>query len=95
MWTSFVTVQKRTRYTKRGRHYQLTLEYYFMLRWSVIFLIIAIIAALFGFTSIAGASIAIAKVLFFIFIVLFVIMLVMGKKAVKKVGDAMQTPPQQ
>jgi len=62
-----------------------------MLRWSIIFLIIAIIAGLFGFTTIAGASIAIAKVLFFIFIVLFIIMLIAGsavfKGAKKAIND--------
>jgi len=42
-----------------------------MLRWAVIFLIIALIAALFGFTDIAAASAGIAKVLFGIFLILF------------------------
>ncbi len=59
-----------------------------MLRWSFIFLIIAIIAGLLGFTSIAGASIAIAKILFFVFIVLFIILLIAGSavfKGAKKV----------
>jgi uncharacterized membrane protein YtjA (UPF0391 family) len=43
-----------------------------MLRWAVIFLIIAIIAGIFGFTGIAAASATIAKVLFGIFLVLFI-----------------------
>lgn len=42
-----------------------------MLIWALIFFVVAIVAALLGFTNIAGASIGIAKVLFFIFIVLF------------------------
>ncbi len=42
-----------------------------MLKWAVIFLIIALVAALFGFTDIAAASAGIAKVLFAIFLVLF------------------------
>src|SRR5581483_1585042 len=42
-----------------------------MLRWAVIFLIIAIIAGIFGFTGVAEASASIAKVLFGIFLVLF------------------------
>jgi uncharacterized membrane protein YtjA (UPF0391 family) len=58
-----------------------------MLRWSVIFLIIAIIAALLGFGWIAGVAIGIAKILFFIFIILFVITLLAGSFAVKKVKD--------
>lgn len=49
-----------------------------MLKWAVIFLVIAAIAALLGFTSIAGTSIEIAKILFYIFIVIFLILLVVG-----------------
>ena len=46
--------------------------------WAVVFLIIALVAALFGFGGIAVASAGIAKLLFFIFLVLFVISLVFG-----------------
>ena len=42
-----------------------------MLRWAAIFLVIVLIAALFGFTDIASASASIAQVLFAIFLVLF------------------------
>ena len=42
-----------------------------MLRWAAIFLVIALIAALLGFTDIASASASIAQVLFGIFMVLF------------------------
>lgn len=49
-----------------------------MLGWAVTFFIIAIIAALFGFTGIAVAAAGIAKVLFFVFLVLFAIALVAG-----------------
>ena len=51
-----------------------------MLRWSVIFLIIAIVAAVFGFGGIAGGAASIAKILFVIFLILFVITLVTGRK---------------
>lgn len=44
-----------------------------MLRWSVTFFLIALAAALFGFTGIAVNAVAIAKVLFIVFLVLFVI----------------------
>jgi len=47
-----------------------------MLGWAVTFFVIAIIAAAFGFGGIAGASAGIAKILFFIFIVLFVVALI-------------------
>ena len=43
-----------------------------MLKWAVVFLIIAIIAGIFGFTGVEAASATIAKVLFGIFLVLFV-----------------------
>ena len=43
-----------------------------MLKWAVIFLIIAIIAGIFGFTGIAEASATIAQVLFGIFLFLFI-----------------------
>jgi uncharacterized membrane protein YtjA (UPF0391 family) len=46
------------------------------LMWAVIFLVIAIIAGLFGFGFIAGTSLTIAKWLAIIFIVLFIISLI-------------------
>jgi len=49
-----------------------------MLRWAFIFLVVGLIAALLGFTNVAGASIEIAKILFFIFMVIFVVLLVAG-----------------
>jgi uncharacterized membrane protein YtjA (UPF0391 family) len=58
-----------------------------MLRWSVIFLVIALIAALFGFTSIAVSAAGIAKILFFIFLVLFFIALILGGTVAKKLKD--------
>ena len=48
-----------------------------MLGWALTFLVIALIAALLGFTTVAGTSIAIAKILFFVFLVLFAVSLVM------------------
>jgi uncharacterized membrane protein YtjA (UPF0391 family) len=47
-----------------------------MLSWAIGFLIVAIIAALFGFGGIASASAGIAQILFFVFIALFVIALI-------------------
>lgn len=46
-----------------------------MLRWTIIFIVIAIIAAIFGWGGISEGAADIAKILFFIFIVLFVISL--------------------
>lgn len=49
-----------------------------MLRWSLIFFIVAIVAAVFGFTGIAQGAASIAQVLFFIFAALFVLLLLAG-----------------
>ena len=49
-----------------------------MLYWSVVFLIIALIAALFGFTGVYVAAAGIAKILFFVFLVLFILSLLTG-----------------
>jgi uncharacterized membrane protein YtjA (UPF0391 family) len=49
-----------------------------MLRYAAIFFVIAIIAAVFGFGGIAAGAAEIAKVLFFIFIVIFLVTLLMG-----------------
>ena len=49
-----------------------------MLRYAVIFFIVAIVAALFGFGGIAAGATEIAKILFFIFLVLFIVSLVAG-----------------
>ena len=57
-----------------------------MLKWAFAFLVIGLIAALLGFTGIAGASIGIAKVLFFIFMVIFVVLLVAGLTVARRAG---------
>ncbi|HLF07115.1 MAG TPA: DUF1328 domain-containing protein [Thermoplasmata archaeon] len=49
-----------------------------MLRWSLGFFLVAIIAAVFGFGGIASGAADIAKVLFFVFLVVFFVSLVMG-----------------
>ncbi len=46
-----------------------------MLWWALVFLIVAIIAAVFGFGNIAEGAATIAKVIFFIFVVLLLISL--------------------
>jgi uncharacterized membrane protein YtjA (UPF0391 family) len=51
-----------------------------MLSWSIFFLIITLAAALLGFSSIAGAAAEIAKILFGVFLVLFVISLFFGRR---------------
>ncbi|HHF7344899.1 TPA: DUF1328 domain-containing protein [Legionella feeleii] len=49
-----------------------------MLGWALIFLIIAIVAGLFGFRGVASTATGIAKVLFFLFIVIFIVLLLMN-----------------
>lgn len=56
-----------------------------MLRWSFAFLIIAIVAAVFGFTDVAAGAASIAKVLFFIFLAVWVVMLILGITIFKKI----------
>jgi uncharacterized membrane protein YtjA (UPF0391 family) len=49
-----------------------------MLKWAVVFLLIAIVAGIFGFTGIEQASASIARILFGIFLVLFIGALMIG-----------------
>ena len=58
-----------------------------MLQMALVFLVVGLAAALLGFTTIAGASIAIAKFLAGLFLVLFLVFLVIGMTATRKVID--------
>ena len=49
-----------------------------LLGWALIFLVVALIAAAFGFGGIANTSAGIAKALFLIFVVIFIVLLVMN-----------------
>jgi len=49
-----------------------------MLRWAIIFFIIAVVASLFGFGGVAGTSMQIAKFIAIIAVILFVVSLVIG-----------------
>ena len=51
-----------------------------MLDWTISFLIIAIIAAIFGFTGIAGAAVEMAKIIFVISLFLWLIAIVFKKR---------------
>ncbi len=52
-----------------------------MLKWALFFFIIALIAAAFGFTGIAAGAATIARILFGIFLVLFLALLIFGLAA--------------
>jgi uncharacterized membrane protein YtjA (UPF0391 family) len=55
-----------------------------MLYWAVIFFVVAIIAAIFGFGGIASGAQSIAMILFFIFLVLFIVSVIFGLVRGKK-----------
>jgi uncharacterized membrane protein YtjA (UPF0391 family) len=52
-----------------------------MLSWAVLFLIIALIAGVLGFGVVAGTAAWIAKVLFVVFLILFLVSLLTGRSA--------------
>ncbi len=52
-----------------------------MLGWALTFLVIALIAGVLGFGVVAGTSATIAKILFFVFLVLFVVGLIAGRRS--------------
>ena len=49
-----------------------------MLYWALMFLIVALVAALFGFGGIATEAVVIGKVLFVVFLILFLVSLLTG-----------------
>jgi uncharacterized membrane protein YtjA (UPF0391 family) len=51
-----------------------------MLRWAIGFLIVALIAGALGFGGIAGTATGIAKILFVVFLILFVVSLIFGRR---------------
>ncbi len=51
-----------------------------MLGWAIFFLIVAIVAAVLGFGVIAGTAAWIAKVIFIIFLIIFVLSLIFGRR---------------
>ena len=55
-----------------------------MLYWALVFFVIGLLSALLGFTSIAGASFAVAKFLTALFLVLFLVFLVLGVGAARR-----------
>ena len=58
-----------------------------MLHMALVFLVIGLIAALLGFTTIAGASFVIAKFLAGLFLILFLVFLIIAFMAARRVID--------
>ena len=56
-----------------------------MLKLALTFLLIGLVAVLLGFTSIAGASFAIAKFFAFLFLALFLVFLILGMSIARRV----------
>jgi uncharacterized membrane protein YtjA (UPF0391 family) len=56
-----------------------------MLKWALIFAIVALIAGALGFSGIAGAAAGVAKLLFFVFVIGFVLFLALGAFIGRKV----------
>jgi uncharacterized membrane protein YtjA (UPF0391 family) len=52
-----------------------------MLRWALMFLVVALIASALGMWGLEGAAMEAARILFFVFLVLFVISFVMGRRS--------------
>jgi uncharacterized membrane protein YtjA (UPF0391 family) len=50
-----------------------------LLDWTIVFLVLAIVAAIFGFGGIAQQSAGIAKILFFVFIVIYLVTFFMNR----------------
>ena len=60
---------------QEGQKHLKMLEF-IMLSWALTFLVLALVAALFGFGGIAAGAAGIAKILFFLFVVLFAVSLI-------------------
>ena len=58
-----------------------------MIKWAIIFAVISLIAGIFGFTGVAADSAAIAKILFFVALAIFAVLLVLGLIAGKKLSE--------
>jgi uncharacterized membrane protein YtjA (UPF0391 family) len=58
-----------------------------MIKWAIIFALISVVAGIFGFTGVAAGSAAVAKVLFFIALAIFVILLIAGLAVGRKLSD--------
>jgi uncharacterized membrane protein YtjA (UPF0391 family) len=57
-----------------------------LLRWAVVFLVVALIAAVFGFFGIAEGAADIARMLFFIFLAICIVLFILGGLAYRSVA---------
>lgn len=62
-----------------------------MVRWALLFLVIALVAGVFAFWRVEGTAVWIADVLFVVFLTLFVATFILGRKG-KKAGPGPELP---
>lgn len=60
-----------------------------MIKWAVIFLVLGLVMGALGFGGVGGTFVDIAQILFFVAIAIFVVLLIMGLIAGKKVKNAL------
>jgi uncharacterized membrane protein YtjA (UPF0391 family) len=58
-----------------------------MIKWAIIFALISVVAGIFGFSGISADSAAIAKILFYIALAIFVVLLLVGLFVGKKLSE--------
>jgi uncharacterized membrane protein YtjA (UPF0391 family) len=56
-----------------------------LLKWALIFFLISVVAAIFGFTGISAATADVARILFYIFVIIFLVLLVVGLAIARRV----------
>jgi uncharacterized membrane protein YtjA (UPF0391 family) len=78
LYTSSIPLVAHALHSSVINHFQRK-EELTMLNWSITFLVVGLIAAVLGFTGIAGAATQIAWILFVVFLVLFLVSLFMGR----------------
>jgi uncharacterized membrane protein YtjA (UPF0391 family) len=49
-----------------------------LVKWALVFLLVAVAAAILGFTEIAGAAATVARILFFVFLAIFLALIIAG-----------------
>ena len=57
-----------------------------MIRWAILFALISVVAGIFGFTGIAADSASVARILFYIALAVFVVLLLLGVVVGKKLS---------
>lgn len=75
IWTTPLRHESRSAYTSVG-HIKESL----MFSWAIAFFVIALLAAIFGFTGLAASAAGIAKIIFIVALILAIISFVAGRR---------------